>query len=72
MKMPPPGIGDRFFGALDLAWRLIPAAALFSLFFAFDGGLQWLGLLGLLPFALAVTGKGCGCGRGPAATWPCL
>ena len=70
MKMPPSGIGSRLFGALALAWRLIPAAALFSLFFVFDGGLEWLGLFGLLPLALALTGDGCGCGRGPAASWP--
>jgi hypothetical protein len=72
MKMPPPGTGDRFFGALTLAWRLIPAAALFSLFFVFDGGLEWLGLFGLVPLVLALTGTGCGCGRSVASTWPSL
>ena len=72
MKMPPSGIASGLIEATGLVWRLIPAAALFSLFFVFDGGLEWLGLFGILPLALALTGKGCGCGRGPAATWPCL
>ena len=70
MKLPSPGIRSGPFEAIALAWRLIPAAALFSLFFVFDGGLEWLGLFGLLPLVLALTGKGCGCGRGPAAMWP--
>jgi len=54
--------------ALAVAWRLIPAVALFSLFLAFDDGLAWLGLLGFIPLALALTGIGCGCGSRRA--WP--
>ena len=42
-------IGDLF----DWTVRLIPAVALFSLFFAFEGNMRWLGVLGLLPFFMA-------------------
>ena len=38
--------------------KLIPAAALFSLFFTMEDSLRWLGLLGTLPLLLA-TQKGC-------------
>ena len=72
MKSSPPAIWSRLFEAFALAWRLVPAAALFSLFFVFEGGLEWLGLFGFLPLALALTGKGCGCGHRPAAMWPCF
>ncbi len=54
---------------LPLAWdwirRLAPSLVLFSLFFAFEDGLRWLGLLGLVPLALVLLGgSACGaCGR---------
>ncbi|MCP5370635.1 MAG: hypothetical protein H6907_02790 [Hyphomicrobiales bacterium] len=38
---------------VDWTVRLIPAVALFSLFFAFEGNMRWLGVLGLLPFFMA-------------------
>ena len=42
--------------------RLIPAAALFSAFFALEGNLRWIGLLGFLPLALALArAPGCAC-----------
>ena len=44
--------------AFDWGVRLIPAAALFSLFFAFEGELRWLGLLGIVPLFL-VTRRDC-------------
>ena len=53
----------RFSVALDWTRRLAPAVVLFSLFFAFEGGLRWLGLLGFVPLALTLSG-GCGCGAG--------
>ncbi len=56
--------------AAALAWRLIPAAVLFSLFFVMEGGLAWLGLFGLAPLALALAGIGCGCGGRKASSWP--
>ncbi|MCP4327748.1 MAG: hypothetical protein GY791_04845 [Alphaproteobacteria bacterium] len=68
--MTPSGIGFGPIGAIALAWRLIPAAVLFSLFFVFPGSLMWLGLLGFIPLALALTGRGCGCGRRPIGMWP--
>jgi hypothetical protein len=58
------------------AFRLMPAAALFSAFFALEGGLRWIGLLGFLPLALVLAGApGCACaarhGKTPAVpTWP--
>jgi len=63
---------------LGIVWvfRLLPAAALFSAFFALEGGLRWIGLLGVVPLALALAGApGCACaarhGRTPAIpTWP--
>lgn len=60
--------------AAEAAFRLIPAVALFSLFVAFDGGLRWLGLLGLVP--LLLWRQGCpGCAararaRGPGPFFP--
>lgn len=42
--------------------RLIPAVALFSAFFALDGNLRWIGLLGFIPLALALARvPGCAC-----------
>jgi hypothetical protein len=38
--------------ATAIAWRLVPAATLFSLFFVLDGALAWLGFLGLVPLVL--------------------
>ena len=48
--------------ALDWIFRLLPATVLFSLAFALDGGLQWLGLLGIpaLCFALSKDCPRCG------------
>lgn len=57
--------------------RLIPAAALFSAVFALDGSLRWIGLLGLIPLALALAPvPGCACtSRGTNTSafraWPC-
>ncbi len=42
---------------IEIVFRLIPAAALFSMFFALDGGLRWMGLFGFLP--LLLWAKGC-------------
>ena len=36
---------------VEITFRLIPILVLFSLFFAFEGGMRWLGLLGLVPLA---------------------
>lgn len=49
-----PSIGTLF----DWFVRLIPAAAFFSLFFAFEDNMRWLGLLGIIPLFMA-TQKGC-------------
>jgi len=48
--------------ALDWIIRLLPAAVLLSLAFALDGGLRWLGLLGIpaLFFALSKDCPRCG------------
>ena len=43
-------------GNLDRAIRVALAAALFSLFYFLDGGLQWLGLIGLVPLVTAFAG----------------
>ncbi|UCH73739.1 MAG: hypothetical protein JSU82_15650 [Rhodospirillales bacterium] len=43
--------------------RLAPAAAVGSLFFVFDGGLQWLGLFAVPLLLLALRRDGLGCGR---------
>jgi hypothetical protein len=60
---------DRVLNGYRLALRLLPAAALLSLLVALDGALRWLGLLGLIPLALAfVPGlPGCLGGSCPAA-----
>lgn len=42
--------------------RLGPAVAVGSLFFALDGGLKWLGLLGLPLLLLALRHRNLGCG----------
>ena len=43
------------FGTIfDWFIRLLPAMALFSLFFAFDDGLRWLGLFGFVPLVMAL------------------
>jgi len=40
---------------------VVPAVVLFSLFFALDGNLRWLGLFGFLPLLLASQGcRTCG------------
>ncbi len=46
-------IGSIAASAFDWGVRLLPAVVLFSLFFAFEGGLKWLGLLGIVPLFLA-------------------
>jgi len=33
--------------------KLVPVAALFSLFFALDGNLKWLGALAIIPLVMA-------------------
>ena len=47
---------------LDLARRFAPAAVLFSAFFALDGNLKWIGLLGIIPLIAAIAAPRCGCG----------
>jgi hypothetical protein len=42
--------------AFEWVMRLVPAAALFSLLFALDGNLRWLGLLGIVPLLLQRAG----------------
>ncbi len=42
--------------------RLAPAVAVGSLFFALDGGLRWLGLLGLPLLLVALRHRSPGCG----------
>ena len=67
---------DRLTPGIVWTFRLLPAAALFSAFFALEGGLRWIGLLGVVPLALALAGvPGCACaarhGRTPVVpTWP--
>lgn len=67
-----------FARALYWTVRLIPAVTLFSVFFALDGGLRWIGLFGLIPFALAFSGlPGCACAargtqRAGFRSWPCF
>lgn len=67
------------FGFLfDWFVRLMPAMAMFSLFFALDGGLEWLGLFGF-PLLLMALHRDCptcdarakACGKEPPIrTWP--
>jgi hypothetical protein len=66
---------DRLTFALTWTLRLAPAAALFSAFFALEGGLRWIGLFGFVPLLLAFANlPGCACaarGRNmPAGSWP--
>lgn len=69
---------DRLSLVIVWAVRLIPAGAVFSAFFALEGGLRWIGLLGVVPLALALAGApGCACAarRGDLPTvnsWPCF
>lgn len=53
------------FSKFRLVWLLraaVPAAVFFSLAFALEGGLRWLGLFGFLPLLLAAGGvPSCGC-----------
>ncbi len=61
--------------SVELAVRLIPVLVLFSLFFAFEGGMRWLGLLGFLPLALWAGGcRTCGSrsARDTGAQFPCF
>lgn len=37
----------------DLVMKLLPAAALLPALFVLEGGLRWIGLMGLLPLVLA-------------------
>lgn len=51
--------------SVEAAFRLIPILVLFSLFFTFEGGMRWLGLMGLVPIALWAGGcRTCGSRRG--------
>ncbi len=43
-------------GTVDRAVRLTLAAALFSLFYFLDGGLAWLGLIGIVPLLTGLAG----------------
>lgn len=69
---------DRVAFALTWVLRLAPAVALFSAFFALEGGLRWIGLFGFVPLALAFAGlPGCACaarrdGAPAAGAWPCF
>ena len=44
--------------ALDWIFRLLPAAVLLSLAFVLDGGLRWLGLMGVVTLCFALS-KAC-------------
>lgn len=59
---------DHFFNGYRLTLRLLPAAALLSLLVALDGGLRWLGLLGLVPLVLAFVPGLPGCLGGTCST----
>ncbi len=48
--------------AVDWTLRLAPAAAFFSLLFVLDGGLRWLGVLGVVPLFLALRTDTMHCG----------
>lgn len=43
-------------GSIDRALRLVIAAALFAVFFMLEGGIRYVGLLGLVPAATALIG----------------
>lgn len=59
--------------SVELAYRSVPILVLFSLFFAFEGGMRWLGLLGLVPLALWAAGcRTCGGRRGGGESFPCF
>lgn len=50
---------------VEITFRLVPVLVLLSLFFAFEGGMRWLGLLGFVPLALWAGGcQTCGSKRG--------
>ena len=60
---------------VEIAFRLIPALVLFSLFFSFEGGMRWLGLLGFVPLALWAGGcQTCGSRQGgdTGRQFPCF
>ena len=59
---------------VEITFRLIPVLVLFSLFFAFEGGMRWLGLLGLAPLALWAGGcRTCGSRHGRSDhQFPCF
>lgn len=60
---------------VEITFRLIPVLVLFSLFFAFEGGMRWLGALGLVPLALWAGGcRTCGSksSRNSGTQFPCL
>ncbi len=60
---------------VEITYRLIPVLVLFSLFFTFEGGMRWLGLLGLAPLALWAGGcRTCGSKRGSKSgkQFPCF
>jgi|GEM_PF-1741848 len=59
---------DRVFDGYRLALRLLPAVALLSLLVVLDGSLRWLGLLGLVPLALAFVPGLPGCAGGTCST----
>ena len=43
-------------GTIDKAVRVVLGVALLSLLFVVDGGLRWLGLVGLVPLATTLFG----------------
>ena len=43
-------------GAIDKAVRVVLGVALLSLLFVVDGGLRWVGLLGVVPLTTALFG----------------
>lgn len=49
---------DRLGKIADLVMKLLPAAALLPALFVLDGGLRWIGLLGLIPLAFVFV-NGC-------------
>lgn len=56
---------------VGLLRTLVPAAALFSMFFVFDGNMRWLGLMGFIPLLLHGFGcPSCGTRRGDTGFHP--
>lgn len=43
-------------GGFDRVFRIFAGLALLALVFVLDGGVRWLGLVGLVPLATAVVG----------------